>query len=164
MTKDFRRLFEFGRLDDAQELLETAYETVPDKESALYAHLLNSAAVIYFERNELKLCQNCNDESLRIREKVLAPDDLDLMTSYYNLGNLASAQGRYDKALEYFAKTEPIHIEAGEEAVVSLGMVHMMTGRVHFLRKDYAAASERYDMAEEIFKINPGPSSQLMAQ
>lgn len=164
LIKHFRYLYEFGRLGDALELLAIARETVPDKESALYAHLLNSAAVICFERNELELCQRCNDESLRIREKVLAPGHLDVMTSYHNLGNLASAQGHYDKALEYFAKTEPIRAEAGEEAVVSLGMIHMMTGRVHFLRKYYAAALERYDMAEEIFKINPGPSSQLMAQ
>ena len=164
LIKEIRYLYECGRLDDAQKLLEIAYETVPDKESALYAHLLNSAAVIYFEQNELKFCQERNDESLRIREKVLAPDHLDLMTSYHNFGNLTSAQGHCDKALEYFAKTEPIRVEAGEEAIVSIGMIHMMTGRVHFLRKDYAAALDRYDMAEEIFKINPGSSSQLMAQ
>ena len=46
----------------------------------------------------------------------------------------------------------------------ALELTHLMIGRVHFLRKEYPEASKRYDMAEEIFKINPGPSSQPMAQ
>lgn len=103
-----------------------------------------------------------NEKSLRIREKVLAPDNLDLLSSYQTLGNLASAQGRYDEALEYFAKTEKIR--AGMEAVQSLGLIHMMTGRVYFQRGEYSEALERCEMAEEIFKLSPGPSSQLMAQ
>lgn len=55
-------------------------------------------------------------------------------------------------------------MKVGEEAVISLGLTHMMIGRVYFLRKDYSAASKRYEMAEAIFKTSPGPSSQLMAQ
>ena len=33
--KEPRYLYEAGRLDDAVELLDVAYQTVPDKESAL---------------------------------------------------------------------------------------------------------------------------------
>ncbi len=162
--KEPRYFYEVGRLDDALQLLEIAFETVPDKESALYAHLCNSAACIYYEQNNLKACQEFNEMSLRIREKILAPDDLDLVDSYHNLGSLASVQGQYDKALELYAKTEKIRVEAGKEAVIYLGLTHLMIGRVHFLREEYTEASKRYDMAEEIFKINPGPSSQPMAQ
>lgn len=157
-------MHELGRHGDALELLDIAYESVPDKESALYAYLCNSAAVTYFELNDLKPCLEFNEKGLQIREIILAPDDLDLLSSYHNLGNLASAQGRYDDALEYFAKTENVPVQAGPEAVESLGLTHMMTGRVFFLRKQYTEALERYDMAEENFKLSPGPSSQLMAQ
>ncbi|CAD6586563.1 MAG: hypothetical protein ASARMPRED_002760 [Alectoria sarmentosa] len=142
-------LYECGQLDDALELLEIAYETVPDKQSALY--------------NDLKPCRDFNEKSLQIREAVLAPDDLDLVSSYHNLGGIASAQDRYDEALELLTKTEEIRVKAGAETVVSLGLTHMIVGRVHFLRKQYSAASERYDMAENTIESSPGPMSQLMA-
>ena len=63
-----------------------------------------------------------------------------------------------------YAKTERTLIEAGEEAVISLGLIHMMTGRVFFLREQYSSALQKYRMAEEIFARTLGPSSQLMAQ
>ena len=157
-------MYECGRLDDALELLETAYQTVTNKESALYAHLCNSAAVVYFEQNNLTPCRKANENSLRIRKAVLAPDDLDLVNSYHNLGNLASAQGRYEEALELLAQTEKVRVAAGQEAVISLGLTHMMTGRVFSLQGKYSEASDKYDMAAEIFKLSLGPASQLMAE
>ena len=144
--------------------MDTAYQTVTDKESALFAHLCNSAAVVYFEQNNLTPCQKANENSLRIRKAVLAPDDLDLVNSYHNLGNLASAQGRYEEALELLAKTETVRVAAGQEAVISLGLSHMMVGRVFSLQGKYSAALDRYDMAAEIFKLSLGPASQLMAE
>ena len=137
---------------------------MPDKESALYAHLRNSAAVVYFEQNNLAPCRKANENSLRIRKAVLAPDDLDLVNSYHNLGNLASAQGRYEEALELLAKTETVRVAAGQEAVISLGLTHMMIGRVFSLQGKYSEALDRYDMAAEIFKLSLGPASQLMAE
>lgn len=164
LTKKPRYLYECGDHEHALQLLDIAYEAVPDKQSALYAHLCNSAAAIYYEQNDVKRCRESNEKSLRIREAVLAPNDLDLVNSYHNLGSVASAQGRYDEGLELYAKTEKIRVEASEEAVISLGLTHMMVGRVYFLRKQYSTASERYDIAEEIFARTLGSSSQLMAQ
>ena len=157
-------MYECGRLDDALELLDTAYETVPDKESALYAHLCNSAAVVYFEQNDLNPCRRANENSLRIRTAVLAPNDLDLINSYHNLGNLASAEGRYDEALELLAKTEKVRTAAGQEALISLGLTYMMIGRVFTLQGKYSEASDRYDLAAEIFERSLGRSSQLTAE
>ena len=163
-NEERRYLYECGRLDDALELLDTAYQTVPDKQSALYAHLCNSAAVVYFEQNNLTPCRRANENSIRIRKAVLAPDDLDLVNSYHNLGNLASAQGRYEEALELIAQTEKVRVAAGQEAVISLGLTHMMTGRVFSLQGKYPEALDRYDMAGDIFKLSLGPASQLMAE
>ena len=160
----FRYLYELGQLNDGLDLLKIAYNSVPHRQSAVYAHLCNSAAVIYYEQNDLKPCRDFNERSRKIREAVLSEDDLDRATSYHNLGSLASAQGRYDDALELYAKTERTLIKAGEEAVISLGLIHMMTGRVFFLREQYLSASQKYRMAEEIFARTLGPCSQLMAQ
>ncbi len=159
-----RYLYELGQFRDGLELLKIAYNSVPDKQSAIFAHLCNSAAVIYYEQNDLKPCREFNERSRRIREAVLNEDDLDRATSYHNLGSLASAQGKYNEALELFAKTEKTQIKAGEEAIISLGLIHMMTGRVFFLREQYLSASKRYGMAEEVFARTLGSSSQLMAQ
>ena len=119
---------------------------------------------MYYEQNDLKPCREFNEKSRDIREAILSEDDLDRAASYHNLGSLASAEGRYNEALELYAKTERTHIKAGEEAVISLGLIHMMTGRVFFLREQYSSALKRYEMAEGIFAKTLGPSSQLMAQ
>ena len=159
-----RYLYELGQLNDGLELLNIAYDSVPDEYSAIFAHLCNSAAVIYYEQNDLKPCREFNEKSRKIREAILSEDDLDRATSYHNLGSLASAQGTYDEALKLYAKTERTQVRAGEKADISLGIIHMMTGRVFFLRGQYLSASKRYEMAEEIFARTLGPFSQLMAQ
>ena len=120
--------------------------------------------MIYYEQNDLKPCREFNEKSLKIREMVLDSSDLDLVDSYHNLGALASAQGRYDEALELYAKAEKIRKEAGKAAVISLALTHMMIGHVHFLHKQYSSALKRYKLAEEIFLLSPGLSSELMAQ
>lgn len=160
----YRYLYELGQLNDGLELLKIAYDSVPEKNSAIFAHLCNSAAVIYYEQNDLELCREFNERSRGIREAVLGEDHLDRATTYHNLGSLASAQGRYDEALELYAKTERTRIKAGEEAVIQLGLIHMMVGRVFFLREQYLTAWKKYQMAEEIFARTLGPYSQLMAQ
>ena len=164
LTTIFRYLYELGQLNDGLQLLSIAYDSVLDRQSAIFAHLCNSAAVIYYEQNDLKPCREFNEKSRKIREAVLGEDDLDRVASYHNLGSLASAQGNYNEALELYAKTERAHLKAGEEAVISLGLVHMMIGRVFFLREQYLSASKRYEEAEEVFARTLGPSSQLMAQ
>ena len=160
----YRYLYELGQLNDGLELLKIAYDSVPEKNSAIFAHLCNSAAVIYYEQNDLELCRESNERSRGIREAVLDENHLDRATTYHNLGSLASAQGRYDEALELYAKTERTRIKAGEEAVIQLGLIHMMVGRVFFLREQYSTAWKKYQMAEEIFARTLGPCSQLMAQ
>jgi tetratricopeptide (TPR) repeat protein len=159
-----RYLFETGELDDALSILDIAYDMCTDKTTLVYAHLCNSAAVIFFEMNELKKCQEMNDIAYSIRSKLLPENDLDLANCYHNLGQLAGSRGDYDASMAYLAKAEKARISAGEEAIISLGLGHLIYGRAQFNKMEYQGATERYGLAEKIFARTLGVRSQLYAQ
>ncbi|KAL8735537.1 MAG: hypothetical protein Q9166_000705 [cf. Caloplaca sp. 2 TL-2023] len=154
-------LYEKGALNEALKLLDIAYEACRDRFSLTFAHLRNSAAVSFFELNELKQCKDAKEEVLQIRAGLGSKG---ATQSYRNLGNLASAQGRLDKALEYFGKAENASVQDGEFETVFLSVIHMVTGHVLYLKSDSEAALERYERSQKAFLKGLGPASQLHAQ
>lgn len=153
-----------GEFDDALRLLEIAYTICPDKGSLVYAHLCNSAAVIYFELNDLKKCEIKNDIAFQIRERLLPKYDLELANCYHNQGLLEGARGRQDESLAFLDLAEQARIKAGEEALTSLGLGNLISGRALFLKSQFREASERYEKAGQLFASTLGPKSQLSAQ
>lgn len=126
-----------GEFDDALRLLEVAYMICPDKGSLIYAHLYNSAAVIYFELNDLKKSKIKNDIAFEIRVKLLPKDNLELANCYHNQGLLEGARGRQDQLLAFHNLAEQARIKAGEEALISLGLGNLISGRALFLKSQF---------------------------
>jgi tetratricopeptide (TPR) repeat protein len=159
-----RYLYEIGEFDDALKLLDMAYTVCPDKTTLVYAHLCNSAAAILFELNDLKKCKEMDDKAFAIRSTLLPEDDLDLAACFHNLGLLEGAQGRQDESMALIARAERARVKAGEEAIISLGLGHLIYGRAHFFKSQFQEARARYDEAGKIFARTLGPKSQFSAQ
>ena len=150
-------------------LVEQGCRAFPKKDTELYAHLLNSAGACYYENNDLKRAREAYEQGLQLRTRFATKDKSidaveELANSINNLGNVESAEGNLDKALELFARAEEIRARIGAGAVVALGVTHLTTGRAHFLKKEYAQAFSRYEKAEDIFMKVFGPSNQFIAQ
>lgn len=159
-----RYLYETGEYEDALKFLDIAYAMFPQKTTLLYAHLCNSAAVILFEQNSLKKCEEMSSKAFKILSALLPEDDLELASFYHNRGQLEGVKGRQDEAMKLLQMAEDIRMKHEEEAIISLGLGHLVFGRALFNKGLFQAAIERYDKAEEIFVRTLGPISQFLAQ
>jgi tetratricopeptide (TPR) repeat protein len=149
-------------------MLEIAQSACADKNSELYAHLLNTVGCCSFELNELQRCRQTWEEALSLRKswaKKNAPGaEEELANQLNNFGNLESAEGNYDVALDLFDSAKKIRVQLEAEAIVPLAVSHMTTGRAYFLKGMPLEAMDNYKQAEDIFLDQFGPKAHFMAQ
>ncbi|KAI0191096.1 hypothetical protein F4808DRAFT_476374 [Astrocystis sublimbata] len=160
-------LFEMADHRTALHMLEIALDACPEKGSELYAHLLNTMGSCSFELNDLQTCRRTWVEALAIR-KVWAKKNVsgakeELANQLNNFGNLESAEGKYESALDLFEQARKIRVQLGADAIVPLAVTYMTTGRAYFLKGMYAEATASYKKAEDIFLEVFGPKGHFMA-
>ncbi|KAL8418928.1 hypothetical protein RB594_002222 [Gaeumannomyces avenae] len=160
-------LFEMADHHEAMKMLDIAMSACPDRESELYAHLLNTKGCCSFELNQLGQCRSLWEEALEIRRSWAKGGATDaqeeLANTLNNYGILESAEGGHDKALGFFDQAKAIRRGLGEGAVVPLGVSHMTTGRAYFLKGLPTEALFHYKLAEDIFLAKFGPEGHFMA-
>ena len=89
----------------AQKNIETT-ERLYGKESIPYSQSLNNLAVIQLtDDNKSEAAYQNYEQALRIKEKLLEPDDPSLAISYFNFGDILSKMGKHQKAAGYLRKT-----------------------------------------------------------
>ncbi|KAI0805273.1 P-loop containing nucleoside triphosphate hydrolase protein [Xylaria sp. FL0064] len=120
-----------------------------------------------FELNDLQRCRQTWEEALAIRQfwakkNVLGAEE-ELANQLNNFGNLESAEGMYESALDLFEQARKIRVKLGADAVVPLAVTYMTTGRAYFLKGIYPEAMDNYEKAEEIFMKIFGPKGHFMA-
>ena len=157
-------LLEVGDYGEIFRLLDVAYAVCDDKESLNYAHLRNTAGSCYFELNNLGECRTAYEEALRIRSRLLDPDNEELMNTINNMGNLEQAEGNYEKALELFSRAREARMNAGEETRLALSLTLMGIGRTYESMKQFAEAQREYEEAEGVIFDTSGSGSPFMAK
>jgi tetratricopeptide (TPR) repeat protein len=80
------------------------------------------------------------------------------------MGNLESAAGNLDEALDYFNKAIAIRSKAGDTAASLLATSYLCLSRVYFLRGDYDKAFNLLGESEALFFRIGGPDGHFMAQ
>ncbi len=128
----------------------------PNRESLIYPHLSNTIASIHFERNELNKAQAKQEEVLAIRRGLLHKDDLELATSYQNLGNLAGAQADQGKCIEYMTIAMNAWKKQPGKTALSLGIGELAIGRAQFNKSNYLSAETHFMAAELVFDREEG--------
>jgi tetratricopeptide (TPR) repeat protein len=106
---------EIGSWTRCLNLLETAYKVCDSKDSLLYAHLLNTAAIIHGKRNHTTVSLTLYNESRLIRERLLPRSHEELANTYNNIGNVLLSQCEYEKAHEAYQKAIDIDMLKPEE-------------------------------------------------
>ncbi|KAK2795921.1 hypothetical protein FQN51_009579 [Onygenales sp. PD_10] len=150
-------LYERSDFDEALQLLEIAYKTCPDPENSLiYAHLCNSAGVIYYDQNDLKRCKASFEQCLRIREKKLPADDPELATIHSNIGSLMASLGEYDSSLSYLNKSDEARRSNARDTAIADAVFQSTYGWVLLRKGDYGLARARYDLSQELYSDTPG--------
>ena len=159
-----RYTYEVGEHEEAKKLLNIAFDICTDHESLLYAHFCNTAGVIDFELNHLHESRRFMEAALDIRRAHLKPDDEELANSINNMGNIESAEGNIDTALEFFNEAEDIRVKLGDEGAIPLAVTYLTQGRAYYLKNDFEEALDRYNQAETIALRFAGRNSILLAK
>lgn len=80
------------------------------------------------------------------------------------MGNLETAAGNYDKAMEYFNETVTVRLAQGDKAANQLALLYLCIGRAYSLNKDIENALKMFRKAEMLFVRTLGAEKHYMAQ
>jgi len=128
-----------------------------------YAHLMNTKGSTYYELNKCKQSREAHEIAGALRENLLGKEHAEYAISRSNLGNVESAQGRYDEALELLRESAGIRERIGDEAAVLLALNYLQIGRVHFLQGDLDEAYKEYQKCEGVLMKKAGRNSWFLA-
>ena len=158
-----RYLFEIADYEEALNLVEIARFAAPDKDSLVYANLLNTAGVTYYEMNKLRRAREVLEQCYALRSRNLPEEDAEIANVLSNLGNLDTAEGNLEKALEWFEKSAVIRIAIGDEAALLLAQNYLQIGRVLFLQEDYTKSYSMYQKCEGVLNKKAGRNKLFTA-
>ncbi len=80
------------------------------------------------------------------------------------MGNLESAAGDYENAMEYFNRAVKIRLAQGDTAANQLALLYLCIGRVDSLKGDFDKASRNFARSEALFVRTLGAEKHYMAQ
>lgn len=156
-------LFEIADYDECLNIIRTARAACEDPGSLDFAHLLNTEGTTYFEQNKLRLSRDACEAARRIREDKLNSDSAEMAIVLGNLGNIESAQGNLEEALELLTQAARIRERIGDEAAVMLALNYLQIGRVYFLKGEYTRAYIEYQRCEGVFLKKAGRNGWFLA-
>ena len=142
--------YEIGELQGALDMLMIGFDGCQDTNGLQYAHFCNMAGCIYFERNDLVGCRKVHEKARAIREPLGDPDN-ELQNTYSNMANLLLSEGRLDESLVMNEKAMKLRAPKPGVASIYLALNHMMTGRIHRLKRDFPKACECYQRSGDMF-------------
>jgi hypothetical protein len=122
-----------------------------DKNSLLYAQLLNITGSHYYDLNQLTDCRKAWEVVLKIRKEKLEHDSDRIAAILHNLGNLETASGNLELSTDYFERAALIKQTGGDQAAFSLGLTYLCMGRMHMLRFALKEAQKMSELAESLF-------------
>lgn len=153
--------YEIGELGESLRLIDIGCEMVCDKEGFIYAQLCHTAAVIYYEKNDLIRCRKYMDTALRIREGKLDADDPNLLNTSNNNANLLLAEGKLEDARNMYMLVKETRRAKGD-SMTYLAKCEMSIGRVYHFEKDYDNAEASFAAAKKTFLDNGLGQSWMM--
>ena len=116
---------------------------------------MNTEGTMYYELNYLAKSKAAMETCLDIRNQKLKPKHLERAVVLANLGNVETAEGNYEKALEYLQQAADIREDIGDEAAVLLAVNYMQIGRVYAIQ-NRDDAYEMYQKCEAVLNRRVG--------
>ena len=145
-------LHDRGESDDCLKLVDAGREACPDKQSLLYAHLLNTAGAQLLEQNKLVLAQQNLEQSLAICEKLLGESDEDLLCTLNNLVNVIVAEGRYGEAIPLDKRVVAAREIMGQGSGPLVAICCNVLARAHIGNGDYVDTKNSLDTSYAIMQ------------
>ena len=158
-----RYLYEVADYEECLNLIGIARAAAENRRSLPFAHLVNTEGVTYFELNMLRESRKALEQCLEIREAALPEGHPEIANVLANLGNVETAEGNYEQALEYLEKAAAIREDIGDSAAVLLSLNYIQIGRVNALQEDPTKAYRMYQKAEGVMNKRSGANKFFAA-
>ncbi|CAF3864337.1 unnamed protein product [Rotaria sp. Silwood1] len=143
-------LLKIGQFNKAEELYTALLEqTSNDSDRAFIYHQL---AYVKKNRGEYKEAVSFYEKDLKIMNKVLPPNHLDLAASYSNIGGVYQDMGEYSKALEFYETSHRIKEMVLPSNHPDVAASYNNIGLAYNHMGDYWKALEYYEKSHKIFQ------------
>lgn len=79
------------------------------------------------------------------------------------MGNLETAQGRYEEALDFFQRAIQIRTAIGDAGAGQLALTYMCLARLYYYRQKFEEGMKMLASAEALFVRTQGAETHFMA-
>jgi len=150
-------LYELGDYTTTSLVSGTGLQACRDKDSMIYAELKLIDGCHRYDMNELAACREAWEESLRVRAKLVQPNDMRIAAIYNNIGNLELAAGYEDEAEDYYLRSMKIWLIGGDKTAQQLAVTYLCLGRFYMLQRKFPEAWKFATLSETLFVRTAGP-------
>ena len=88
-------------------------------------------------------------ECLRIRSKLLPPEDENICNAYNNLNLACSSQGKYREGLQWLLKADSVRQVHGRDWSAKSLLMNVNLGRIYYCMRNYIEAQRHLDAARK---------------
>ncbi|KAI0868906.1 hypothetical protein GGS24DRAFT_512674 [Hypoxylon argillaceum] len=149
-------LFECGSWAYCEEMLSIGLQTCTDRNSLLYANLINIQGIIAATRNRTTAAHPLLEESCRIRRSLLGENHMLVANSYTNLANVMLAKAEYLEAIEFHKKAIAIDSQSKLNEFQCIRYINL--GSVFMFQGNNAKAQEEIEAGRLVAERDTGDS------
>ncbi|CAF3385880.1 unnamed protein product [Rotaria socialis] len=147
-----RLMIKLDEFEKAEAFYQILAESTTTDDKKKYAWIRNQFGYIRYKQGRYKDALSLYQEAMQIQEKLNDGRNLDLATTYNNMGLLYTELNDTSKALSYHEKALSIRERDCDVSLADLASTYNNIGLVYDQRNDFSAALSHYGKALPIYK------------
>jgi tetratricopeptide (TPR) repeat protein len=146
-----RYLREISNFSECKAVLDVAFKMCQEKNSLLYANLLNTAGIIATRQNRINDGYKHHKECLQIRKALLDKDHEEVANSHNNIGNTYLSDCKYDEAIkEYLEAIRIDRLQPEAEANKILNIRYSNIAEAHMMKYEYNEMENYLNLSQQL--------------
>lgn len=134
-------LVKMGEFDKAEDIYKTLLSLTSGGNQKMLAHLNNQFGYIANQKGDRQTAMMYYTKALEIQREYLSPNDLDLATTYTNIGSVHDSEFQHSTALSFYKKALEIKQKSLPYDSPSLGITYNNIGLAYDSLGDYPTAA-----------------------
>ncbi|CAF4043439.1 unnamed protein product [Rotaria magnacalcarata] len=147
-----RVMIKLDEFEKAEAFYQILIESTIKDDKKIYAWIRNQFGYIKYKQGRYEEALSLYQEAMQIQEKMNDSRNLDLATTYSNMGLLYTKLNDTSKALSYHQKALSIRERDCDVSLADLGSTYNNIGLVYNQREDFSDALSHYEKALPIYK------------
>ena len=158
-----RLMIQLAQYDRGEAYFSYSLNSTPNSEQQTLARIQCQLGAIAYECHDLEKAKGLYQQARDIQERLRPTTDLDLATTYDNIGLLQTGCGDYSGTLDFYDKALLIRKKLLDWKHIDLATTYNNIGLVHDHLKNYAKALSSYKETLRIYQEVLEPNHPWMA-